>query len=110
MNITCDRTAVRGLESDGQSEIRHADEADGSMDPKGEQNVESFAKRFTHLEWKYLCSYPWFLRDFPRAVETDDFSSLQIKAERSLIDGGIRRPGRLREDDSDVCHSSKWYD
>ena len=110
MNTTCEKTAVRDLESDSRSEIHCASEADVSLEPRGEQNVESFAKQFTHLEWKYLCSYPWFLRDFPRAVEADDFSSLQIKAERSLIDGGIRRPGCPRGDDSNVCHSSTWYD
>jgi len=110
MSTTFDKKAVGGLASDGRSEIRPVSEADVSMDPRGEQTVEWFAKQFTHFGWKYLCSYRWFLRDFVRAVETDDFSSLRIKAERSLVDGGIRRPGRPRRDDSNGCHSSKWYD
>jgi hypothetical protein len=110
MSTTCHKTAARGLDPDGRSEIRCASEADGSMDPRGEETVESFAKQFTHFEWKYLCSYQWFLTDFARAVETDDFSSLRIKAERSLVDGGIRRPAKTVTDDRSVCHSTKWYD
>lgn len=110
MSTTCHKTAARGLNWDGRSEISCASEADIPMDPRSEQTVESFAIQFTHFEWKYLCSYQWFLRDFVRAVETDDFSSLRIKAERSLVDGGIRRPGHLRRGGSNVCHSSKWYD
>src|ERR1700751_2309982 len=110
MSTTCHKTSADGLDSDGRPEIRCASEADLPMDPKGEQTVESFAKQFTHFEWKYLCSYQWFLKDFTRAVETDDFSSLRIKAERSLVDGGIRRPGHLRRDDANVCHATKWYD
>jgi hypothetical protein len=110
MSTTCDNKAARGLASDGRSDIRPVSEADVSMDPTGEQTVESFAIQFTHFEWKYLCSYQWFLRDFARAVETDDFSSLRIKAERSLVDAGIRQPGNPRRDDSNLCHSSKWYD
>ena len=109
MTTTCHKTASPGLDPDGRPEIQGASEADVSMDSRGEQNVESFAKQFTHFERKYLCSYQWFLRDFARAVEIDDFSALRVKAERSLIDGGIRRPGPRRYD-SDASHSSKWYD
>jgi hypothetical protein len=110
MSTTCHKTAAHGLDSDGCSEIRCASETDVSMDPRGEQTVESFAQQFTHFEWKYLCSYQWFLRDFARAVETGDFSSLRIKAERSLVDGGIRRPTKTVTDDLSVCHSTEWYD
>ena len=111
MSTTCHKKAARGLASNGRSDIRPVSEADVSMDPRSEQTVESFAKQFTHFEWKYLCSYRWFLRDFALAVETDDFSSLRIRAERSLVDCGIRRlGGRPRRDDPSVCHSSKWYD
>jgi hypothetical protein len=110
MTTTCHKTASPGLDLDGRPYIHGASEAGVTTDPGSEQNVESFAKQFTHFEWKYLCSYQWFLRDFARAVETDDFSSLRVEAERSLIEGGIRRPGCPRRDDSDVSHSSKWYD
>ena len=110
MSTTCHKIAARGPDSDGRSENRCTGEADESLDPRGEHTVEWFAKQFTHLEWKYLCSYQWFLRDFARAAETADFSLLRIKAERVLISGGIRRPGCLRRDEWDVCHSAKWYD
>ncbi|MBV8211806.1 MAG: hypothetical protein JOZ08_01115 [Verrucomicrobia bacterium] len=110
MSTTCHKPAARGLNAGGRSESGCASEADVSMDPTREQTVETFARQFTHFEWKYLCSYQWFIRDFARAVETDDFSSLRIKAERSLVEGGIRRPGHPRRDDQNVCHTSKWYD
>jgi hypothetical protein len=108
MSTTCHKTAARGLDSDGRSEIRCASEADVPTDPRGEQTVESFAKQFTHFEWKYLCSYRWFLRDFARAVETDDFCSLRIKAKRYLMRAGIWRAIGPKRDDPSV--SSKWYD
>jgi hypothetical protein len=110
MSTTCHKTAAPGLDPDGRPETRCASEADLPMDPKGEQTVESFAKQFTHFEWKYLCSYQWFLRDFARAVEADDFSSLRIKAKRCLMRAGIWRAIGPKRDDPSVCHSSKWYD
>jgi hypothetical protein len=109
MSTKCDKTAARGLASGGSSEIRPASEADLPMNPGGQQTVESFAIKFTHLEWKYLCSYRWFLEDFAQAVETGDFFSLQVKAERALVYGRVRRPARTTKDDLSVCHSAKWY-
>ena len=110
MSTTCAKPATRGLPSGGRSEIRRASEADPSMNPGSEQTVESFAIKFTHLEWKYLCSYRWFLRDFARAVETGEFSSLQAKAEAALVRAQLRPLPKTRRDDLRICHSAKWYD
>jgi hypothetical protein len=109
MSTTCDKTAARGLASGGRSEICSASGADLSMNPGSEQTVESFAIKFTHLEWKYLCSYRWFLKDFAQAVDTGDFSALKVKAERALVYGRVRRPAGTTKDGLSVCHSAKWY-
>jgi hypothetical protein len=106
MSATCPKTAARSLDSDD----RCASEADISKDPRGEQPVEMFARQFTHLEWKYLCSYQWFLKDFARAVETADFSLLRIKAERVLVGARLRHPAKTVTDELGVCHSAEWYD
>jgi len=72
--------------------------------------VESFGKRFTHLEWKYLSSYRWFLRDLAKAVENDEFMSLQIEAENALVRANLRRAPKNSEDELSVCHSADWYE
>ena len=72
--------------------------------------AQRFASRFNQLEWKYLCSYRWFLKDMATAVETDDFSLLQIKAEKALIRARLRRSAKTGTDDLSVCHSTEWYD
>ena len=110
MSTTCHKTAACGSDPDGRSEIRCASEADESTDPNAEYTVEWFAKQFTHLEWKYLCSYQWFLRDFARAVETADFSLLRIKAERVLVRARLRHPAKTVTDELGVCHSAEWYE
>ena len=73
-------------------------------------NAECFARQFTHFEWKCLCSYRWFLKDLATAVETDDFSLLQIKAEKALIRARLRRSAKAVTNELSVCHSTKWYD
>ena len=74
--------------------------------------AEAFVREFTHFEWKYLCSYRWFLKSLARALETRDFSSLRIKARRVLECDRIRRPVRTTQakDELSVCHSAQWYD
>ena len=74
------------------------------------ETAECFAKQFTHFEWKYLCSYLWFLKDLAAAVETDDFSLLQIKAGKALVRARLRRLSKTGTDDLNVCHSTEWYD
>ena len=71
---------------------------------------ESFAKRFNHFEWVYLCSYRWFLKGLARAVETNDFSSLQNRAERALVGAHLRRSAKAFDDELTLCHSTGWYE
>ncbi|MFY9988068.1 MAG: hypothetical protein WAK31_25160 [Chthoniobacterales bacterium] len=54
------------------------------------QVAKSFAQQFNHFEWEYLCSYQWFLTGIDRALETGDFSAMEIRAEQTLIDDKIR--------------------
>ena len=109
MNITLKRLPRRGLATAFRSEIGAGPKTDLATESKRQETAESFATRFTHLEWKYLCSYRWFLKAFPSAVETADFALLQIKAERALVRARLRRPAKTVTDDVSVCHSNKWY-
>lgn len=106
MSIALLRVPVRGSATGGRSEIGLADKSD----PSEEKSARSFARRFTHFEWRYLSSYHWFLKDLAPAVETDDFSLLQIKAERALLRARLRRSAKTLTDDLSVCHSTEWYD
>ena len=86
-----------------------------SPTPTNRQNelihtADSFAKRFSHFEWKYLCSYQWFLKGVAQALETSDFSSLQIKAEMALADAHLRGSVEALEDELRLCHSADWYE
>jgi hypothetical protein len=49
-----------------------------------------FAQQFNHFEWEYLCSYQWFLTGMDRGLETGDFTRLQARAEKTLVDDRIR--------------------
>ena len=85
-----------------------------SPTPTNRQNelihtADSFAKRFSHFEWKYLCSYQWFLKGVAHALETNDFSSLQIKAEMSLAKAHLRGSVGALENELNLCHSADWY-
>ena len=76
-------------------EFRSYGDSATSPTPANRQNeliytADSFAKRFSHFEWKYLCSNRWFLKGVAQALETNDFSSLQIKAEMALADAHLR--------------------
>lgn len=110
MSTKAQTLTVHNSVSDCRSEISPGHRNDLAGEPGHEQSVESFARRFTHLEWKYLCSYHWFLKDFARAVETEDFSLLQAKAERVLVRARLRRSANGMADDLTICHSTKWYD
>ena len=58
------------------------------------QRVEAakkLATRFSELEWKYLCSYQWFLTGVSDGFDRGDFRPLQTKAEKALVDGKIRK-------------------
>ena len=71
--------------------------------------ADSFAKRFSHFEWNYLCSCQWFLKGVAQALETNDFSSLQIKAEMALAEAHLRGSVGALENELSLCHSADWY-
>jgi hypothetical protein len=74
------------------------------------QAADSFGRRFTHFEWKYLCSYQWYLDGVALALESNDFSSLLVKAEMALAAGHLRGSVRALEDELSLCRSSDWYE
>ena len=53
--------------------------------------AQKFASRFTQLEWKYLCSYQWFLAGVSEGFDSGSFVALQARAEKALVDGNIRK-------------------
>ena len=110
MSISLQRLPRRGSATAFGSEIGSEPKTDVATELKREESAECFARRFTHLEWKYLCSYRWFLKAFPAAVETNDFSTLQTKAEKALVRAGLRRPAKPVTNDLSVCHLTEWYD
>ena len=114
MNITLQRLPTRGSATFCGSEASAGSQVDLKTDlatePTSKQSAESFARRFTHFEWQYLCSYRLFLEDVARAIKTNDFSAIQIKAENALVRAGLRRPTWTMRDELSVCHSPKWYD
>jgi hypothetical protein len=71
---------------------------------------DSFANRFCDFEWKYLCSHQWFQKGLEQALETNDFSSLEIEAEMALADAHLRGSVEQLEDELSVCHSADWYE
>jgi len=84
------------ISGDSRNELMHA--------------ADSFANRFCDFEWKYLCSHQWFLKGVAQALESNDFSSLQIKAEIALTDADIRGSVEELEDELSLCHSTDWYE
>jgi hypothetical protein len=66
--------------------------------------AKTFAQQFNHFEWEYLCSYQWFLTGMDRALETGDFTRLQARAEKALVDDRIR----LRSAEKDSKHLASW--
>jgi hypothetical protein len=110
MSTKVQTAPVHSSVSDCHSEISPGHKNDLARELGHEESVESFARQFTHLEWKYLCSYQWFLKDFASAVEKDDFSLLRTKAERMLVRARLRRSKNRVTDELTICHSRKWYD
>ena len=53
--------------------------------------AQKLAARFSQLEWKYLCSYQWFLTGVSDGFDRGDFRALQTRAEKALVDGKIRK-------------------
>jgi hypothetical protein len=52
--------------------------------------AKTFAQRFSHFEWEYLCSCQWFLTGIDRGLETGDFTMLGSRAQKTLVDDKIR--------------------
>ena len=69
------------------------------------QAAKAFAKQFSEFEWQYLCSYRWFLMAVDQGLETGDFSPLNVRAERTLVDEKIRPRWKAGKD---FCHSNSW--
>jgi hypothetical protein len=65
-----------------------------------------FAQQFNHFEWEYLCSYQWFLTGMDRGLETGDFTKLQARAQKALVDDRIR----LRSAEKDSKYFVSWLD
>jgi hypothetical protein len=53
--------------------------------------ARKFAAQFSQREWQYLCSYRWFLAGVGEGLDSGNFSALQAKAEKALVDGKIRK-------------------
>jgi len=59
------------------------------------------------FEWKYLCSWQWFLSGIDRALEIGDFFPIQVRAEEALVDAKLRRETpRLSKDERSHDYSS----
>lgn len=74
------------------------------------RHAGAFARQFNRFEWEYLCSYPWFTKGLALAAQTEEFSSLQSKAEKALTDAYIRTPRSSPEDEKATCDSIDWWD
>ena len=72
--------------------------------------ARTFAKQFSNFEWKYLCSYRWFLKGVDRGLRTGDFLPLQRRAENELVNEGLRRRTVTVDDELRVCDSAFWFD
>ena len=72
--------------------------------------VRAFARQFSNFEWKYLCSYQWFLKGVDRALRTGDFLPLQRRAEDKLVNEGLRGRTVTADDELRVCDSAFWFD
>ena len=85
------RSLIRGCR-------RALDNTSSSFSPGSIRPIEEFAKRFTRFEWIYLCSYRWFIAALDNAVYRGSFVALQLRAEKKLINEGLRRrPATLNE-------------
>jgi len=51
------------------------------------ETARRFAAQFNQAEWKYLCSYQWFLAGVSEGLDRGDFFALQAPAEKALVDG-----------------------
>jgi hypothetical protein len=69
--------------------------------------AKRFAARFNQLEWKYLCSYQWFLTGVSEALDSGNFFPIQARAEEALVDGRIRKPPLVLT--IDAVTPSQWF-
>ena len=71
------------------------------------QAARKFASRFNQLEWKYLCSYQWFLAGVSEGFGSGNFAALQARAEKALVDGDIRKQPLVLT--MDAFTPSPWF-
>jgi hypothetical protein len=74
------------------------------------QAAGAYARQFSNFEWKYLCSYRWFLEGVDRGLHTGNFLPLQRRAEDELVNEGLRRRILTVDDELRLCHSRLWFD
>ena len=69
--------------------------------------ARKFAAQFSQPEWKYLCSYQWFLAGVSEGFDSGDFVTLKTKAEKALLDGKIRKPPLVLT--IDALNPAPWF-
>ena len=71
------------------------------------QRAAAFAKRFSLVEWRFLCSFQWFLKGVAQGLESGDFSHLGVRAELTLTTCHLRQSAS--DEELALCHSTAWY-
>ena len=74
------------------------------------QAARAFARQFNNFEWKYLCSYRWFLKGVDRGLRTGNFLPVQLRAEDELVNEGFRTRTVTVDVELRLCHSAFWFD
>lgn len=73
------------------------------------QAIQAFAERFTAFEWTYLCSYRWFVTALESAAHRGTSISVQLRAQKKLLNEGLR-PNRIAAARANnECESSRWW-
>ena len=67
--------------------------------------AKAFAQQFTPFEWEYLCSSQWFLTGMDLALATGNFTLLNCRAAKTLIDDKIRLSSNRKKDSK---HFASW--
>jgi hypothetical protein len=78
--------------------------------PADDPAVKEFVQHFTDFEWRYLCSYQWFLDDLGPTLRGGNHRALQLKAREKLVSEGLRPRALTGNDELSLCHSLVWYD
>jgi hypothetical protein len=73
------------------------------------RRAQAFARNFNAREWKFLCSYRWFLTGVDRMLSGSEVAALQLRAEDALIADGIRKPAENSDETLNGCHVTPWF-